>query len=72
MGIFYNRVVIKSDVANGTRVYLDGEELKKVKSASLEIAENAPPVLTVSMLVDKVDIETDSSVGLRLHEENEP
>lgn len=64
MGVFFNSVAIKGDVAHGTRVYLDGEELKQCVSARLEIKSGAPPVLTVSMMVDQVDVGITEPAGV--------
>lgn len=64
MGVFFNRVLIKGDTKHGTHVYLDGEELKQCVSAKLELSADGFPMLTVSMVVDQVDVDLNEPVGV--------
>lgn len=57
MSAFFNRLGIYGDNRNGTRVYLDGAELKGCVEAKLEIGENKTPMLTVKIALDCVDVD---------------
>ncbi len=57
MSAFFNRLGIYGDNRNGTRVYLDGAELKGCVEATLELAANQTPRLTVKIALDAVDVD---------------
>ena len=57
MSAFFNRVQITGDAVHGTRVYLDGMELKGCVEATLELAALSVPTLTVKMAMDVVDVD---------------
>ena len=57
MSGFFNRLNIYGDIAHGTHVYLDGVEIKGCVEAKLELTVNAPPMLTVKVIVDNHDVD---------------
>ena len=71
MSAFFNRVMIKGDIAHGTRVYLDGMELKGCKEATLELTPHTLPTLTVKMLMDAVDVDLSQNGIVRNADEDD-
>lgn len=57
MSAFFNRVQIIGDIRHGTRIYLDGMELKGCTDAKLELSVNDVPMLSVKMRLDKFDVD---------------
>ena len=65
MSAFFNRVEIKGDMVHGTRVYIDGAELKGCTEAKLELSRETMPTLTVKILMDMVDVDLERGVIVR-------
>lgn len=71
MSAFYKRLAIKEDAIHGSHIYLDGEEVKGCIAAKLELSRHTIPLLTLTVILDAVDIDINAPIGVE-YEETEP